>query len=153
MLSPKLIAFVLIAVFLSGRAEAFDTMTGIDAHGTIIVRVTQHNNPPVHGVIGIGHGTAPTSSPADALPVWWQEAVPPMATEQGAVIITVRERGSTACPPPQAPPLVRQEDGTYEKPIIMLIPAVACWHESTWQEEWTALPEEGGTFLQRITKE
>jgi hypothetical protein len=154
MLSTNLIGVVvLVIVLLFGSAEAIDTVTGIDAHGAIVVRVTQHNNPPVHGVVAIGHGPAPTASPYDALFVRWQEDVPSVVTERGTVIITVRERGSIGCPPPKAPPLVRQENGTYEKSIIMIIPTVACWHEATWQEEWTALPEEGGVFLRRIEKE
>ena len=74
------------------------------------------------------------------------------AYSENGIIITVKYSGAAPCE--YSPPkLVKNDDGTYTKPEISFIHAVACWSTMTWQEEWTALPENGGTFLRRIEKE
>ncbi len=65
-------------------------------------------------------------------------------------IITVKIQEPRACPLPPPGPPVKNADGTYTRPAVNSVQAIACWHTDEWREEWTAPPENGGTFIRRL---
>jgi hypothetical protein len=69
----------------------------------------------------------------------------------GTVIITIKQQYPVACPV-ITPAMVRNDDGTYTQPTINQATLQLCQQTREWQEEWTALPEQGGKFLRRIVK-
>lgn len=64
---------LLLVVLLSAGAYAAHTLTGVEEQGAVSVRVTQRNEPPVHGVIAIGSAPAPPASALDKCLVWLDE--------------------------------------------------------------------------------
>mgnify|MGYP001593032748 CR=1 FL=1 len=103
-----------------------------------------------HPVLSIGSADAPVLhwGSATLLP-WWATHHP---TVPGTIIITVRHSGPASCLPPPSSRPVRQDDGTYQRSSLLTVSAVSCWSDTTWREEWSALPEDGGIFIQRIVE-
>ena len=66
-----------------------------------------------------------------------------------ALIITFRYMEIIPCPLPP-PTVTKNSDGTYAKNQVYMAHSIACHKEQTYQEEWTKLPEEGGTFIRVI---
>ena len=68
------------------------------------------------------------------------------------VTITFKQIGTTACPLPERI-VMPNGDGTYSRPEITQVPAIACFKHSEWREVWTDLPEKGGKFIRIETGE
>jgi len=67
------------------------------------------------------------------------------------VIISMYSPGSlVSCPQPE-PKVIKNSDGTYTKTNLTTITLQACYGpSSTWEEEWTDYPENGGKFIRRM---
>ncbi len=80
---------------------------------------------------------------------WSKTLIPPILVL--AVILTFQEPAQpTTCPTP-GPIITRNTDGTYTRAYPNFTTLAICYSSpATHREEWTDLPEKGGTFIRSI---